>query len=168
MSDRVDVTYFYSDERKSSDDEGDNDDDDDGFYCSHSTNLIFDKCILEAVQSRMCDLLGCSSPYLPSSEKCPDCEINLFNATYAVCTVCGRVYGLNSFVRKSEAPVSRAQSSFRSLHRSLLEFDQTSLCPSPCVILDDAKGFATFKYKEPLLAQITLYYRCCNISATYA
>ena len=66
MSDRVEVTYFYEGE-------------DEGFVCSHSTNLVFDDCILEAGQSRLCSSLGCSSPFLPKWHGCPDCEINLFN-----------------------------------------------------------------------------------------
>ena len=72
VEDRVELTYLTDD----SDDTGD------AFSCSHSSNFAFDDCILAQGGREMCRRLGCASPYLPKVDECPDCQVNLFNATY--------------------------------------------------------------------------------------
>ncbi len=58
------------------------------------------------------------------------------------------------------SPISSAQESFRLLHRSLLEFDQTSLCPAPCATVDDTKGIPTYQQQEADIATVKIYFRC--------
>ncbi len=67
IADRVELTYLAED--------------DVGFSCSHDTNSAFDDCVVSRSRSELCRRLGCASPFLPPTDECSDCRINLFNST---------------------------------------------------------------------------------------